>query len=404
MPCPGEGPCDSWDLDLRCLDDDGSVSDPCLGDGTPVPQEIVDAMILAASQFMWAATGRQFGTCTATIRPCRKDCNESCCISPETGFPWTPVHLTDGSWTNISCDCDDGCSCVSRCSINLPYPVCSIYEVVIDGEALDPSMYRVENHRKLVRLALGSEGKSNTKYVYGPSNTSLTADGGTFTLEFLEAGSTDPIPWNASEEDIQAILDSLLGEGVVKASLWLPNQPLNGGLTIELVGPYAGVDVPGYLIGADSSSVTGPDAPYTYPFNQLVEGGLDLIGPEPGACWPKCNDLSKPNGEVGTWSVTLTYGKEIPELVRLAAAELACQLIKKASGRPCDLPQRIQSINRQGMSATFLDPMEFMSEGMTGIFLVDLAIKTYNPHRLFKKPSVVSPDSLNRWSVTTDGD
>ena len=276
MPCPGEGPCQVWDLDLGCCLVSGSVPDPCLGDGTPVPQELIDSMILASSQFMWRATGMQFGCCTVTIRPCRA-CRDECCLPGEGwggwGFPWYPVHQADGSWTNISCACVDQCSCVNVCEIPLPYPVCSVDEVLIDGVVVDPTTYRVDEFKKLVRL------------------------------------------------------------------------------------------------GSD--------------------------------CWPKCNDLTKPDTEEGTWSVTVTYGRPVPELVRLAANEFACQLIKKCLGKPCDLPQRIQSINRQGMSATFLDPMEFMQNGLTGIFLVDLVIKTYNPKRLYKKPSVASPDSINKWRVET---
>ncbi len=274
MPCPGEGPCEAWDLDLTCLNDAGGVVDPCLGDGTPVPQEILDSMILAASQFMWAATGRQFGTCTVTLRPmCIDECQAEC-VDSGYGFPWVPVHRADGAWVNLTC-AQPNCTCEQLCEVPLPYPVCSVDEVLINGEIIPDTEYSVVNFNKLIRSK---------------------ADG----------------------------------------------------------------------------------------------------------CWPNCNNISLPTSEPGTWSITVTYGKPIPELVRLAAAEFACQLVKKALGRPCDLPQRIQSINRQGMSATFLDPMEFMQQGMTGIFLVDLAIKTYNPHRLYKKPTVVSPDSINRWSIVTE--
>lgn len=274
MGCPGEGPCTSWELDLSCCLVSGGFPDPCLGDGTSVDQSIIDAMTLAASQFMWAATGRQFGCCTVNLRP---TCNSQCpCDGPLIdsgfGFPWTPRLLDSGEWTNVTCG--NPCNCVEMCTVPLPYPVCSVDEVVIDGVILDDTEYTVTNFNKLIRKR---------------------SDG----------------------------------------------------------------------------------------------------------CWPKCNDLSLSDTELGTWRITVTYGKPVPQLVLLAANEFACQLIKKCVGRPCDLPQRIQSVNRQGMSATFLDPMEFMREGLTGIFLVDLAIKTYNPHRLMRKPIVASPDSINKWAVTT---
>lgn len=399
MPCPGVGPCGSWPLDLSCCLVSGGFPDPCLGDGTPVPTEITDQMKLAASQFMWAVTGRQFGCCTVTIRPCRKKCDDSCCIPSNMGFPWTPAHLADGSWTNIACGCQDGCSCSNLCSIDLPSPVCSVDAVFIDGVLVDPSIYRVDDFKKLVHLGL-CECLTNSKYVYGPAMGLNTANGGTFTITFTE-GTTSPIAWNASTGVIQVMLDAVLGGGNSIVTSFIEGQPLNAGFLIELAGIYEGLDVPGFIVSTDASLVTGPNTPYIYPFIQSNEGGLTTIESCPEACWPDCNNLSLPDTEVGTWSVTLTYGKPIPELVKLAASEFACQLIKKCVGRPCDLPQRIQSISRQGMNATFLDPMEFMKEGMTGIFLVDLAIKTYNPRKLYRKPAVVSPDSLNKWSVAT---
>jgi hypothetical protein len=158
------------------------------------------------------------------------------------------------------------------------------------------------------------------------------------------------------------------------------------------------VPLPYPVCSVDEVKINGvvvPKAQYSVTnFNKLIRA-------KSAGCWPLCNNLSLPTTEAGTWSVTVTYGRPIPELVKLAATEFACQLIKRYAGRPCDLPQRIHSINRQGMSATFLDPMEFMKDGMTGIFLVDLAIKTYNPHKLYKKPLVASPDSIDRWAVTT---
>lgn len=275
-PCPGVGPCGPWELDLGCCLVSGSVPDPCLGDGTPVSQSIIDSAILSASQLVWAMTGRQFGCCEATIRPCRKACADDCCIPSDFGdvsHPWYPVHQANGTWTNLSCACTDQCSCVNLSEVNLPTPICSISQVVIDGIVIDPATYRVDNFRKLVRLG--------------------------------------------------------------------------------------------------------------------------------SATWPTCNDLTKPDTEVGTWSVTLIYGTPVPELAKLAASEMACEIIKSCVGKPCKLPQRLQSISRQGVSATFLDPMDFLDKGLTGLYFVDLAARTFNPNRLMRRPRVFSPESLNKWRVTT---
>ena len=284
MPCPGVGPCQVYDLDLSCCLVSGSIPNPCLTDGTPVPQEVIDNAVLAASQFLWAVTGRQFGCCTVDLRPCRA-CRDECCLPDmgwgyNAGYPAYPFHQADGTWVNISCPCNDQCSCTNLCEIPLPYPVCSVDEVLIDGFVVDPSTYKVDNFGKLVRL--------------------------------------NPAP------------------------------------------PASGVN-----------------------------------------CWPTCNDLTQPPTEVGTWQVTVTYGRPVPELVKIAAAQFACELIKDCLSLPCRLPRNVTAITRQGITEVFADPNQAFTMGLTGIYMVDLAIRTYNPNKLNRRPSVYSPDSANKWRRTT---
>lgn len=299
MSCPQTGPCTPFitELDLCCLVS-GGFPNECTVEGQPITQEKIDGAIQSASELLWAATGRKFGTCQVTIRPCQQ--GNGCDPCPDGGslpfglggfsysfggFPWYP-QLSGGVWTNISCpSCVGQCGCEKLCEIDLPYPVCCIIEVVEDGIILDETMYRVDDFRKLVRL--------------------------------------DPTP-----------------------------------------------------------SVTGA-----------------------AACWPTCQDLSLPDTEEGTFSVTLTYGREVPFLVKQATAALACEFLKSCVGAPCLLPQRISSLTRQGVTVGFLDTMAFLEKGRTGIYLVDLAIATFNPYRLLKQASVYSIDAHPKWRLTdTAGD
>ena len=273
MACPGVGPCAPYDINLTCLTETGSMPDPCLLDGDPVPQPIIDNAKIVASQILWALTGRQFGLCTVTIRPCRM-CNDPCCLPEGNGnFPTQPFMQSDGSWVNLTCGCVDECSCTNIHEVRLPYPACSVDEVLIDGEIVDDTTYTIYNFYKLVRL-----------------------------------------------------------------------------------------------------------------------GGAD---------WPQCNDLTKPDSEPGTWSITVTYGREVPELVELAAGEMACEIIKSLVGKPCKLPQRISSVSRQGVTVSFLDSMDFFDKGLSGLYFVDLAARTYNPKRLLKRAAVYSPDIANKWKIET---
>ena len=215
MGCPINGPCEPFatQADLCCLGPTGMFPDPCLADGQAVDQELIDNALIAASELLWAETGRRFGVCEVTIRPCSKTC------SPCEGWPFDtssfyygfrPAYmpfLDGGVWTNISpCGCADDCWCTAAEEIALPYPVCEVSEVLIDGSVLPATGYRVDDFNKLVRT-----------------------DGGT---------------------------------------------------------------------------------------------------------WPRCQSAAD-LGEPDTFGVTLTYGRPVPSLLKMATAELACQLLKACVGQPC---------------------------------------------------------------------
>jgi hypothetical protein len=285
MPGPTFGPCQPFatEADLCCLAASGEFPDPCLADGKPLPANAVENALQAASEILWAATGRRFGGCTVTLRPCRQTCNP--CPGMDfynagdfrygSGMAWTP-YLLDGVWYNLPlCGCPGQCGCSSLCEIELPYPVSGIVEVKIDGDTLPSTEYRVDEYRTLVRTP-------------------------------------------------------------------------------------------------------------------AVEGD----------CWPACQDLSLPDTEVGTFSITVSYGRTVPGSLTMATAELACQLLKSCVGAPCQLPQRVSSITRQGVTMGFIDPQEFLVDGRTGIYIVDIVIQQLNPNHLTRRPAIWSPDAGPKWRRT----
>jgi len=99
-----------------------------------------------------------------------------------------------------------------------------------------------------------------------------------------------------------------------------------------------------------------------------------------------------------TWStcnveVTYTYGTPVPYAGKAAARLLAIELVKMYEGDPeCALPQRVTSVNRQGVSYTILDSQDFIEEGRTGIYAIDLFLKSANPDRAKARAKVFSPD------------
>lgn len=92
----------------------------------------------AASDVLFELSGRQFpGVCEGTIRPMGR-CHH---VERNISLP-TPRRSGAG-----------GCGC-SGFLFSLPdYPVVAVSEVRVDGAVIDPSLYRVDGNRVIVRLA-----------------------------------------------------------------------------------------------------------------------------------------------------------------------------------------------------------------------------------------------------------
>ena len=122
------------------------------------------------------------------------------------------------------------------------------------------------------------------------------------------------------------------------------------------------------------------------PVNRVVEVTIDgeVLAPEnykvtahrwltrtDGKVWPQGQDYSKSEGE-GTFIVSYLRGVPVPAGGKIAAGALAVQLEKAAcAADDCALPQRAQSVTRQGVTVEILDEFEDTLKGRTGIWLVD---------------------------------
>jgi hypothetical protein len=112
-----------------------------------------------------------------------------------------------------------------------------------------------------------------------------------------------------------------------------------------------------------------------------------------GACWPECQDLTVADDEPGAFVVSYRRGVPVPPGGQWAAGQMACELGKAMTAdRECRLPRRVQSVVRQGVQRTFLDPAQLARDGMTGLPEVDQWLAAVNPHRLPRDSVVWSPD------------
>lgn len=126
-------PCD-WTVNPVCSADEWAAFDP----------SVQDAATRWAAQIMWASTGRRFGTCRTTVRPCRRSC-EDCADGWFWSYgQWVP-YVSNGVWRNCWCGFGPGCgSCNAACQVWLPGPVAGVIEVIIDGDIVDADTYRVD--------------------------------------------------------------------------------------------------------------------------------------------------------------------------------------------------------------------------------------------------------------------
>ncbi len=102
-----------------------------------------------------------------------------------------------------------------------------------------------------------------------------------------------------------------------------------------------------------------------------------------GTPWTPCNT-----------EITYSYGTPVPIAGKMAARKLAIEFARLWAGdEMCELPQRVTSVSRQGVSYTILDNQEFIDELRTGLYEIDLFLKTVNPDNARRKSKVFSVDT-----------
>lgn len=108
-----------------------------------------------------------------------------------------------------------------------------------------------------------------------------------------------------------------------------------------------------------------------------------------GNIWP-FQDLSRPAGEPGTWSVTYDKGIPVPNGVAQLTGQLALEYLNavKAPSK-CRLPRNVVAVSRNGVSYQVYDPTTFYAAGKTGMPEIDLWLMSVNPNHIQQAPSVL---------------
>lgn len=109
--------------------------------------------------------------------------------------------------------------------------------------------------------------------------------------------------------------------------------------------------------------------------------------------WPTSQRMDLPDTQPGTFSVTFMFGQQPPASGLAAARKLAEYFALPQLGDSSKYPQRVTSIQRQGVSAMVVDVVDVLRKGAgVGIYEVDVFLKAVNPHGLDRQATVWSPD------------
>jgi hypothetical protein len=231
-----------WDLDMTCCPAWDSASN-----------ELKQLATDVATEIMWNLSGRQFGLCTVTVRPCREPCTSAAGLEPLWGGGSYWPRMIDGAWINGCGECVTDCSCGPLCEVVLPGPVDSVVEVTLDGVVIDSTSYVVHNHRRLVRTngecwptcqhldrPLTEEGTFGVTYRQGipvPAGGRLAA--GTYACELLKAcqGLTCRLPKRVTSLTREGVMIGLIDPmdmldqgrtGLYEVDAWLVAVNPNG--------------------------------------------------------------------------------------------------------------------------------------------------------------------------------
>lgn len=393
-------------------------------------QQCVDV----AAELLYGLSGRQYGLCEVTVRPCVRDC------SPCSGTLWKPYLGRDGEWRNARCGGGD--RCCKACDLRLPGPVHSVVDVLVDGLPVTTDEYRVDNKRFLTRTR--ARVSSNE---WGPAEP----PGAQWHLIDPSGGTGGPGQAISVSGGSQSVLQA---DGTVRANQdadLLMNQPSGrrGTRVLLNLDPYDRVQVPedweiiwteplGPGVTVFRSVGSGPDGRDEAAGGQyggrvmmqgLFEAGLPGNAPISSSalfehtgtgyvieetsyvdtsrvtddldCWPSCQNMALSPDMPGTFAVTYLRGRPLPVAGRRAVAALAEELCLACLGDSCcSLPARVTNIVREGISMAMLDPMDFLDSGRTGIYLVDLWLKVVNPRSRVRPAAIYSPDASSSRKTT----
>jgi len=225
-----DGPCD-WLVDVTCV--------PNWGDYSPTVQSNAQEW---ARYILWTLTGRRFGACPVTVRPCGPKCQGPGgyltfpvqASATGGGMPWMIPWIDGGVWRN--CGCAGGCTCSADCEVRLLGPVAAIEEVRVDGVVLAPTAYRLD-YVKTFPVLVRTDGEC---WPECQDMNTETTEVGSFSITYLRG-----IPVPVTGRIAAGMLAGEFAKACVGAECSLPQQLASltrNGVQVDVVDPATFID------------------------------------------------------------------------------------------------------------------------------------------------------------------
>lgn len=152
-------------------------------DGDPA---VLANLLQMSSDVLYELTGRQWpGLCTTTVRPQGGERFVGAPTWPANGYS-APQMGERGVWSGCGCYRSQRTGCHSIPEVRLADRVVEVTEVRIDGDIIDPSEYRLDDHRYLVGLRQ-ADGSERTWPCCQRDDLADTEEG-TFSVTFVRGG------------------------------------------------------------------------------------------------------------------------------------------------------------------------------------------------------------------------
>lgn len=184
------GPCMPW------IDGD-AVAQMCNG-GVGSDTWLYDQAAYAASEILYMLSGQQYpGECERVARPCAtyQSCGwaQGVWLPASSGYGWEiGWRPWLGGWGWFTGDGHQTCSCHHEEKIALSgYPVSSIVEVTIGADVVDPSTYRLEDRRYLVRVTPEADEHPRLRWPSCQRMELPLGEPGTWSVQY-RAGTAPP--------------------------------------------------------------------------------------------------------------------------------------------------------------------------------------------------------------------